>query len=164
MLGPGMAEELRRPPGPVLDAEAAARALSSGRSVLVGDRVSATLCSMGVRPWVHIIDMRERREPSPSPPPCPFERSFAVRNPPGMITREAAEAVEAAMSEDSPARVLVDGEEDLLALVAIYVGRGALVAYGQPGEGIVVVDSSDPTARDLTERALLSMEDRLKFL
>lgn len=141
----------------MLDAEGALRALSAGRPVLVGDRVSASLCSMGLRPWVHVIDMRERRGPARSPPPCPFERSLSARNPPGTITREAAEALDEAMSLDSPARVIIDGEEDLLALVAIYLGRGSIVAYGQPGAGIAVVDSSDPGARALAERALLSM-------
>ena len=155
-MGPALEEELRRPLGPVMDERSALSVLSSGRAVLVGDRVSSSLCSLGLRPWVHVVDMRERRSPS-SFPPCPFERSLYAQNPPGTITRQAAEAIEEAMSCSSPARVLVEGEEDLLALVAIYVGNGALVAYGQPGLGIAVVDTSDPRARALAERALLSM-------
>ncbi len=156
-MGPGLEEELRRPPGPVLSEPEALEVLSRGRAVLVGDRVSGSLCSAGLRPWVHVVDMRERRAPSRSPPPCPFERLLLAQNPPGVITRQAAEALEEAMSCGSPARVLVEGEEDLLALLAIYLGRGALVAYGQPGEGIAVVDSSDPRAFVLAERALTSM-------
>ncbi|MDP7981997.1 MAG: DUF359 domain-containing protein [Conexivisphaera sp.] len=157
-MGSALAEELRRPPGPVLDERGALSALPADRAVLVGDRVSSSLCALGLRPWVHVVDMRERRSPSGTPT-CPFERSLFAQNPPGLITRQAAEAVDEAMSCGSPARVLVEGEEDLLALIAIYLGRGAIVAYGQPGVGIAVVDSSDPRVRALTERALLSMED-----
>jgi len=156
-MGRELADELRRPPGPVLGTDGAMAALSGGRAVLVGDGVSSSLCSRGLRPWVHVVDMRERRSSSAAPP-CPFERSLFAQNPPGLITRPAAEAVDEAMSRAPPARVLIEGEEDLLALIAIYLGRGALVAYGQPGVGIAVVDSSDPRSRAMTEAALLSME------
>jgi uncharacterized protein (UPF0218 family) len=40
--------------------------------------------------------------------------------------------------------VVVDGEEDLLVLVAVlYAPVGGLVVYGQPGEGVVVVRVTD---------------------
>ena len=40
-----------------------------------------------------------------------------------------------------PARVQVDGEEDLMAIIAIVIApRGSVVLYGQPGVGVVAVE------------------------
>ncbi len=41
---------------------------------------------------------------------------------------------------DKHVHIIVDGEEDLLTLIAVLVrARRSLVVYGQPHEGIVVV-------------------------
>jgi len=45
-----------------------------------------------------------------------------------------------ALEDDELVHIVVDGEEDLLVIVAVlYAPEGSLVVYGQPGEGIVVV-------------------------
>ena len=63
-----------------------------------------------------------------------------VRNPPGTISNKAWEAVCQASKDDDTVAILVDGEEDLLALPAIICSpSGSLVVYGQPHKGIVLV-------------------------
>jgi hypothetical protein len=48
--------------------------------------------------------------------------------------------------------VIVEGEEDLLALVAISVApEGSLVVYGQPNEGIVLVNVTSQKKREIAD-------------
>ncbi|OLE90712.1 MAG: hypothetical protein AUF79_09060 [Crenarchaeota archaeon 13_1_20CM_2_51_8] len=68
--------------------------------------------------------------------------TYHVRNPAGVITLESWEAIKRAMKDDD-AVILVDGEEDLLALPSIVeCPTNSLVLYGQPSQGLVVVDAS----------------------
>ena len=64
-----------------------------------------------------------------------------IKNPQGTITGEAITAVREALESDDHFHIIVDGEEDLLALIAVlYAPERSLVVYGQPYEGIVVVE------------------------
>jgi uncharacterized protein (UPF0218 family) len=68
-----------------------------------------------------------------------FEK-VRVSNPAGCIDPDAAEAVVKAYRSGRPTLVLVDGEEDLLALPLLYhLGDRDALLYGQPGRGCVVV-------------------------
>lgn len=63
-----------------------------------------------------------------------------VKNPPGTITDQAWSAIEKASNSCRRTKIHVDGEEDLLALVAILtVPLNSIVLYGQPLQGVVVV-------------------------
>ena len=67
-------------------------------------------------------------------------RTFRVRNEPGTISSNAWAAVHEAVQSGN-AVMIVDGEEDLLTLVAMAVAPlGSFVIYGQPGEGVVLVE------------------------
>jgi uncharacterized protein (UPF0218 family) len=108
------------------------------RLVLVGDTISRNAIESGINPDVMIIDHREVREEA-----VDFNhgkaRVFRTINEPATLSLLAWQAVaEAVKKGDS--LVLVEGEEDLLTLVAILVAPvGSIVAYGQPGKGIVLV-------------------------
>ena len=109
--------------------------------VSVGDTVSRNLHSHGLRPSLSVTDnqsMRRRVKPST------FEdkKIVNVKNPKGTITIEALAAVQKALekSSENHVHVVVDGEEDLLTLVAVlHAPEGSFVVYGQPYKGIVVV-------------------------
>jgi hypothetical protein len=107
--------------------------------VAVGDTVSRNLHEYGVPARLLITDERRRRR---RVKPMIFlgRNVVRVRNPAGVITEEAVAAVRSALEGSAQVHVVVDGEEDLLVLVAVlYAPEGGLVVYGQPGEGIVVV-------------------------
>lgn len=107
--------------------------------ISVGDRVTETLGRMGRVPEVQIVDSRENRK-ARAPPDVPHARTIRVRNPAGEITREAMDGVRDAFGGRKPARVLVEGEEDLLAIPAVvFAPVSSAVIYGQPGEGMVLV-------------------------
>jgi uncharacterized protein (UPF0218 family) len=85
-----------------------------------------------------VIDNREMREEAGL-----FDhgkaRVFRTVNEPATINFLAWQAVAEAI-EKGDGTVVVNGEEDLLTLVAILVApNGSIVAYGQPEVGIVLV-------------------------
>ena len=63
-----------------------------------------------------------------------------IDNPAGVIKKEVWPVISEAFKSRERVRLEVRGEEDLLALVCIALApEGAVVAYGQPDEGAVVV-------------------------
>ncbi len=140
-----MRERLSKPIGKLyaakkVDSAAFREAIKAPPMVVsVGDRVTETIGKMGRVPEVQIIDSRENRKDR-APPDVPFVRAIKVRNPAGSITLSAIEGIREAFGGAKPARVQVEGEEDLLAIPAIVFGPiSSIVFYGQPGEGIVAV-------------------------
>jgi GTP-dependent dephospho-CoA kinase len=134
--------------------------------VMVGDATTNRLLSMGYRPDIAVIDGHVMRSKL-----CEYGtafrylltylqdscvRQFQCNNTPGSISNEALSAIIEAIRSDYPARVLVDGEEDLLALpMFVFLPDGSVVAYGQPSEGLVIVTVSPAlrsTAKDLMAR------------
>ena len=108
--------------------------------ISVGDVVSQSLHVWQLTPLLTITDnkcMREKTETKL----FPGKNLIYVSNPQGTITEEAIAAIKEALKNDTLTQIVVDGEEDLLALVAvIYAKEESLVVYGQPHEGIVVVE------------------------
>jgi len=130
--------------------------LKGARKIIaVGDATTERLISFGIVPDVAVIDGVERRS----------KRAYSVnyhaeelrcRNPAGTISKDAVKAMKEALKATSPARVLVEGEEDLLALPAFAMApEGSAVLYGQPLEGLVVVritPAKQRQAKDLMDR------------
>ncbi len=108
--------------------------------ISVGDTVTRNLHSYQMTPQLSITDNKRMRKRVK-------QEVFAgknvvhVKNPQGTITEEAITAVREALESDEHVHIIVDGEEDLLALIAVlYAPETSLVVYGQPFEGIVVVE------------------------
>ncbi|MDH5482550.1 MAG: DUF359 domain-containing protein [Candidatus Bathyarchaeota archaeon] len=107
--------------------------------ISVGDTVSKNIVNNNIFPRLSIIDNRVMRK-SVQSTQLLAERSIHVKNPPGTITAEALAAIRDALKGNCRVKIVVDGEEDLLALIAIlYAQEKSFVIYGQPREGIVVV-------------------------
>jgi len=108
--------------------------------VTVGDRITERIAELGRIPDVQVVDGRERRMKRKTPD-VKFKSLIRVRNPAGSITDEALEGVSRAFkTRERPVRVLVEGEEDLLAIPAIDSSPiGASLYYGQPMVGVVLV-------------------------
>lgn len=123
-------------------------------TVTVGDRVTDTLGAMGRTPDIQVVDGVERRTVR-EVPRVPYARLVRVRNPAGSITASAIAGMKEAFLGSKPVRVQVDGEEDLMAMLAIAMAPvSAMVFYGQPGVGVVAVKAnSDAKSRN---RALLA--------
>lgn len=116
---------------------------SSEKIISVGDRVTLTLLENGITPYVAVIDYVVEHKPI-SEPEREILDSFGkdihkVTNPMGWLTVDAWGSMEKALASGN-AKLVVDGEEDLLALIALFLARDEKIMYGQPGKGIVVVE------------------------
>jgi len=144
-LPKGLRARLARPIGRLFSAEEVrgesfAEVVRNAPMVItVGDRVTETLGAQGRVPDLQVVDSKENRKER-TPPAVAYTRKIEVDNPPGTITEGAIEGIREALLGQKPARVAVNGEEDLLALPVIALApASAVVFYGQPGEGIVMV-------------------------
>lgn len=108
--------------------------------IVVGDFSSRELKNAGLSADIYVVDGKIERKTVDE-----FRIDGAVtlkvRNPPGTISYEALRAIEKAFSLNRLVVISVDGEEDLLTLAIIaYAPLNSIVIYGQPKEGIVVVE------------------------
>lgn len=122
--------------------------------VTVGDRVTETLDEVGRTPDVQVVDGVERRGRRDLPK-VHYARLVKVKNPAGMLTLGAIGGMRRAFEGKKPVRVLVEGEEDLVAAIAIAMApASAVVFYGQPKVGVVAVEVG--TASKSRNRAMLA--------
>ena len=129
--------------------------------ISVGDVVSRSMIEYGVSLNVLIVDNKVMRKPI-QPITVDADQTLYAKNPPGAITDEAWTAIRSAIEQKGQTRVMVDGEEDLLTLVAVLSApEHALVVYGQPHVGIVVVKVTEET-REKMRRIVDAMEESSK--
>jgi len=158
-------QELKIPVGKLVEGkpadcnEALVKAIKKAKpspTILVGDTITKNAEASGISADVVIFDNVERRRKS-THVVSPGERNvFHLRNAPGTIDAAAWGVVRAAIQKPQSA-VIVEGEEDLLTLVAIAVAPiGSLVAYGQPDNGIVIITVSD-VEKKLVERIIKNL-------
>ncbi|UCD96256.1 MAG: GTP-dependent dephospho-CoA kinase family protein [Candidatus Bathyarchaeota archaeon] len=107
--------------------------------VSVGDYVTAYLFRHNIKPDLFIVDDKIMRKQIP-PIDANADAVLTVKNPAGTITDQAWFAIETATRSRRRTKIQVDGEEDLLTLVAILTAPlNSIVLYGQPLQGVVVV-------------------------
>ena len=112
---------------------------SPSKIIAVGDVVSRETLARRIHVDLRIIDHKSLRKPTQKVR-LANQKIYRVRNPAGVITSEAWGAIEQAVSEEGVV-IVVDGEEDLLTLPCIAESPDrAFVLYGQPHEGLVVVN------------------------
>lgn len=120
------------------------------RLILVGDSVSRNAFQNGIKPDVVVIDHMEKRERA-SEFEYPAENVFRAENAASTINEKAWGVVEEAVRRGDSI-ITVEGEEDLLTLVAILSSpEQSIVAYGQPDEGIVLVRVSAEKKKEISD-------------
>lgn len=119
--------------------------------ISVGDTVSKNLVKARLPPKLSIVDNKVMRR-NIAPIPLTMEYTIYVKNPAGTITEEAIKAIKEALQSQQRVKIVVDGEEDLLALIAILnAEENSFVIYGQPREGAVVVKATREKKSEITE-------------
>lgn len=112
--------------------------------ITVGDRTTEKLIKFGMPPALQIVDGHEKRQRRSPPEPGNLSGHLQCRNPAAEISPQSIGTIRKAMSLKPPVRITVDGEEDLLVIPAcIYAPENSAVLYGQPDEGLVIVQVSD---------------------
>lgn len=149
-----MREELRIPLGEVFPGKKAISALREGAKLLtVGDKCTLTFVEEEIVPDIFVVDYKIKRE---------LDTNLRVRfedisdiekrvsNPAGMITRELWSAILESLSAKGKVRIEVEGEEDLATIPCIYLAEeGSQVAYGLPGQGMVLVNVDDESKNNV---------------
>ena len=108
--------------------------------ITVGDRTTENMLQLGLKPQVQIIDGLEKRNQRIVLTDDTVNTNLSCKNPPGEITEESIQVIQKAFSCESPVRITVDGEEDLLVIpVCIHAPENSIVMYGQPNEGLVII-------------------------
>jgi uncharacterized protein (UPF0218 family) len=120
--------------------------------ISVGDTVSKNLAKSHVLLQLAIIDNRCMRRKVQEPTQLIAEKIVHVKNPQATITTEAMGAIQEALKSNIHTTIVVDGEEDLLTLIAVlYAPNGSFVLYGQPYEGLVVVKVTSEKKAEVAE-------------
>ena len=112
--------------------------------ISIGDATTKNILDAGMVPKIGIIDNIIERKIS--------EHNIKYNaitlnadNPPGTITDELWKTIEKAKylaAEGSNILIIVNGEEDLAVIPCVLMApEGSIILYGQPGEGIVVVEA-----------------------
>lgn len=142
-------EKLREPRGDIFQGEELIKALKKrnySKIIAVGDRVSFDLEESDIEVDLSIVDGNiERKEiEDRNTEDIDAERIFETENPAGSISRKAWITTRKACSLNCKTKVLVDGEEDLLALTATYFSRkDAAIVYGLWDRGAVIMEASE---------------------
>lgn len=139
---------------PLVTASKVAQLLTGCRLVVaVGDIVCSSMNAVGASPNICVVDGKTKRKfMGYLLDDGDFDTVLTARNPAGHITEEAYEsvrkAVKAALTGLRVA-VMVDGEEDLLAIPAIIeLPEGSCIVYGMPNVGVGLIFVSEGEKRD----------------
>jgi len=169
-LTPALREELKAPLGLLIQGsfDKTMKTLKEliekekpSKIISVGDTVSDNMLKHGVSPQVLIVDNKVMRKPIQAIA-VNADQTLHVKNPAGTLADEAWTVIKEALRGKRRTRVFVDGEEDLLTLVAVLCApENSLVVYGQPHEGIVVVKVTEKT-REKVHHIVDSMEQSSK--
>lgn len=147
-------QSLKRPLGKLFrsteDAVKHIRRSRPARLIAVGDVVTAELLSAGLKPDVVVVDFMVMRFPASDDVRGAIDSysvpEVKVENSAGAITPELQDALEKA---EPPVKIIVEGEEDLATIPAVLTApEGSVVAYGQPGEGMVLIEVSEQKKRE----------------
>lgn len=157
ILPESLRPSLQRPLGKLFPNLSAAvehiRKLNPVRLITVGDIVTYEFLSAGFKPDIVVVDLIAMRSHTSDKIKRLIESFDAkivrVKNPAATITLELRKALKAAKP---PLKIIIDGEEDLATIPAVLSSpNGSVVAYGQPKEGIVLVEVTEKKRREFQE-------------
>jgi len=119
--------------------------------ISVGDATTERLISFNITPDIAVIDGVERRSLRNRSIKY-HAKQMLCKNPAGTISKGAVHVLQSALETPSPVTVKVEGEEDMLALPLFTMApKGSVVLYGQPLEGIVLVNITEEKQNEAKE-------------
>ena len=125
---------------------------------VVGDFTSESILASSLEPDIVVVDHRVMRI-TVDPLDHGSRQIINTKNAQGTVDAEAWEALEEAVTLKSQASVIVEGEEDLLVLPLISLTPlGSVIVYGQPREGMVVIEVTEEV-KGWTDDFLARMEE-----
>ena len=120
---------------------------NSPKIVTVGDVTTLNIITVGISPSLAIIDKHAQRKPFLGAINWMVGSSVetkTIRNPSGCISYDALFHIKSGLEDTESSYLVIDGEEDLLTLPSVALSPlGSIVFYGQPNEGLVVIQVDD---------------------
>jgi uncharacterized protein (UPF0218 family) len=119
----------------------------------IGDMTAFYLLKSSIVPDLAVVDNKTKRAQLPDHILQSLEHNsykrVEVKNPPATLTEELIDQIKDSLAGKERVKIVVEGEEDLAVLACIlYAPVGSWVVYGQPGEGMVLIEVDE----DLPER------------
>ncbi|OKY78225.1 MAG: DUF359 family protein [Candidatus Methanohalarchaeum thermophilum] len=137
---------------------------SNNKLVSVGDYTTFKLIKRGKIPFLSIIDGKVERKEKPEIEreiKKSYEEEVNVKNPPGHVTDELVNAIDKCLASDKNSLLIVEGEEDLAVVPVVKLAPiGYTLMYGQPNEGVVVVDINKDSKKSI-KKIIKKMEGKL---
>jgi uncharacterized protein (UPF0218 family) len=119
--------------------------------ISIGDIVSRNILERNLPSNVFIVDNRSMRELI-EPIDASVSKVLYLINPAGAISGDSWRIIDEAINSEGLVKVLVEGEEDLLTIVAALLAPvNSMVVYGQPNEGIVVINVTEEVKKEMRE-------------
>jgi uncharacterized protein (UPF0218 family) len=119
--------------------------------ISIGDIVSRNILERNLPLNVFIVDNRSMRELI-EPIDASVSKVLHLINPAGAISGDSWRIIDEAINSEGLVKVLVEGEEDLLTIVAALLAPvNSMVVYGQPNEGIVVINVTEEVKKEMRE-------------
>jgi len=130
------------------------KARASFKLASVGDRVTKTLIDWSITPDIAVIDCMERRRPVNIVDESLFNLIIYVDNRRGMVNLSITDIIRKNLAR-APILLKVGGEDDLVGIpVIMALDDGDIMLYGQPNEGIVLVEVTSKLKKRLEELIL----------
>jgi uncharacterized protein (UPF0218 family) len=148
--------EVKKPFGRVVGGEECLKAakVAPRPLIAVGDRCGHDLITAGIAPDIIIFDFKIKRKEIPQEMKRAFaphaSNAYVVLSPAGYISEKLEEAVDAVLYEAKGA-IFVVGEDDLSSLLVMAKAERGTLIYGQPDEGVVMVELG---GRQVRQKAL----------
>ncbi len=115
----------------------------ANKIITVGDTTTDRLVGFGHIPDLSVIDNKEKRVVKSKTSEFQVDKKMYCENKPGEISTDVIRLIKEITSSDlyNKIQIVIKGEEDLVALpLFMYSPDKWTVFYGQPNEGLVVVE------------------------
>ncbi len=111
----------------------------------VGDTTTQKFVNFGFIPNISVVDGKEKRKETEKIIEYPVENKVHFENKHGEINEEIINLIKKlTFKKFEKIQIIINGEEDLIALpLFMYLSDKWTVFYGQPNEGMVVVEINE---------------------
>ena len=154
-ITPKLRQELKKPQGILLEGSEAinvrrieelVKSSKPSKLITVGDVVTSNLMNANIIPDLCIVDGKTLRGKFKTK--LKTKKDLKLKNPRGTISAKAWEVIRKAISLEVKVGIIVEGEEDLLTIPAVLLAPNrAIVIYGQPDIGVVVVNINEESKK-----------------
>ncbi|RLI99311.1 MAG: DUF359 domain-containing protein [Candidatus Aenigmatarchaeota archaeon] len=153
-------EILKKPLGNLINPDNLLESIKGKEIITVGDKVTQTALELGFKPKLSIIDYKIERKEITCNYKDLFENILKSDNEAGGISENAVKEIKESVKYNNTL-LEIEGEEDLLVLPVVLEYERGVVLYGQPGEGIVMLEINPEKKEEIRKLYFNCFRDKL---